>query len=96
MLVTNARAELGEAPKGEAHRLEMKGTVRAWVKENEEAEPGVYAIRPGKLNQMKSAKKKTAGTRGGPMAIMAAVVDLASEGLQHAAEHVGSQGFPAP
>ena len=82
MLVTNARAELGEAPKGEAHRLEMKGTVRAWVKENEEeAEPGIYVIRPGKLNQMKSAKKKTAGTRGGPMAIMAAVVDLASEGV---------------
>ena len=53
----------------------------AWVEENEEeVAPGVYAVRPGKLNQLKAAKKKTAQTRGGPAAIMATIVELASEG----------------
>ena len=37
-------------------------------------------MRPGKLNQLKAAKKKTARTRGGPTAIMATIVELASEG----------------
>ena len=81
MLVTNSRAELGEIPRGRAHRTEMKGTVKAWIEENEEEiAPGVYAVRPGKLNQLKAAKKKTAKARGGPTAIIATIVELASEG----------------
>ena len=56
MLVANTRAELGEIPRGRAHRTEMKGTTRAWVEENEEeVAPGVYAVQPGKLNQLKAA-----------------------------------------
>ena len=81
MLVANSRAELGEIPKGLAHRIEMRGTVKAWIEENEEEiAPGVYAVRPGKLNQLKAAKKKTAKARGGPTAIIATIVELASEG----------------
>lgn len=81
MLVTSARAELGEVPRGQSHKAEMRGTVKAWLMENEEeVAPGVMAVRPGKLNQLKAAKKKTAASRGGPMAIVAAIVQLASEG----------------
>ena len=81
MLVANTRAEFGEIPKGRAHRIEMVGTVRTWIEENEEeVAPGVYLVRPGKLNQLKAAKKKTAQTRGGSMAIIATIVELASEG----------------
>ena len=81
MLIMRGRAAMGYVSPGSAHRLEMVGSVRAWLKENEECDAqGLHIVRVGKLNQLKSARKGTARTRGGPMAIMAAMALLCAEG----------------
>jgi hypothetical protein len=60
----------------------MKSAVLTWLHENEELAPGqtVFRVRPGKLTQLKNARKKTAQSRGGPMAILAAIVLLSADG----------------
>jgi len=82
MLKAKARVALKISPAAEAHVLEMTGAVRTWLLENEETNgEGVYVIRPGKLGQLKGARKRTASSRGGPNAIMAAIVLLGAEGV---------------
>ena len=58
----------------------MVGSVTAWLEENEECNAqGLHIVRVGKLNQLKSARKRTARTRGGPMAIMATLALLCAD-----------------
>ena len=81
LLKVKGEAALRLRPMGQAHRVEMRGGVLAWLKENEETtRGGTYLLRPGKLTQLKAARKRTASTRGGPTAILAAIVELAAEG----------------
>lgn len=81
LLKVKGEAALLLRPMGQAHRVEMRGGVLAWLKENEETtRGGTYLLRPGKLTQLKAARKRTASTRGGPTAILAAIVELAAEG----------------
>lgn len=82
MLQLKGRSAMGLASPGSAHRLEMVGSVKAWLTENEECSTqGVHVLRMGKLNQLKAARKKTAETRGGPRAIVAALALLSAEGV---------------
>ena len=63
------------------HRMEMKGTIMTWIRENEEKrEEGPVILRTPKLIQMLTAKKKTAKPRGGRKAIYATLTILAAEG----------------
>ena len=81
LLKAKGEAALHLRPMGRAHRVEMRGSVLVWLKENEETTEGeMYLVRPGKLTQLRAARKKTASTRGGPTAILAAIVELAAEG----------------
>lgn len=89
-------AALGVVPKGRADREEMQGAVMGWLEENEEVHgSGMYLIRPGKLTQLKNARKATAKLRGGPMAIMAAITLLSAEGdatLQYVPRQPANKG----
>ena len=77
LLQAKGLAALGEGPAAVANMHEMMGSVRNWLEENEETNvAGTYVIRPGKLKQLKDARKMTYSTRGGPNAILAAVVLL--------------------
>ena len=84
--VLEAREEQAWNPSGtnqaSAQREEVKGRISAWVRENEEpAEQGAPQIlRPAKLKQMKAAARHTTDSRGGHMAVMAALALLAAQG----------------
>ena len=76
----NDYAAMGQEPTGTAHKVELVQSVSAWLKENEEQEGGVYVIRPGKWNQLKSALKKLAAKRGGVDALIATITLLSAKG----------------
>ena len=58
MLRAKGEAALGTGPRGVADKLEMTGSVYAWLVENEETnQQGAFVIRPGKLTQLKNARK---------------------------------------
>jgi hypothetical protein len=85
-LQERARAAWGPSPKTRDPRVssvEMTSAVLTWLHEHDELAPGqsMFSVRPGKLTQLKNARKKTAQPRGGPMAIMAAIVLLSADGL---------------
>ena len=70
------------APQGEAHRVELRGSIVTWLKENEEKKGDQpYLVRPGKLNQLKGARQKTLSSRGKGAALMATMTLLAAEGI---------------
>ena len=74
LLRAKGLAAMGQKPKGTAHKVELVQSVSAWLKKNEEqkrGKGGVYVIRPGNWNQLKSARKKLAAKRGGVDALMA-------------------------
>lgn len=71
---------MGLRPQGSAHKVELKGSVSVWLKENEETKGGVYVIRPGKLTQLKNARKHATSSRGGTQALMATITLLSAEG----------------
>ena len=76
-------AALGLRPEGTAHKVELVQSVSEWLRENEEqkgGKGGVYVIRPGKWNQLKSAKKKLIAKRGGVNALVATVALLSAQG----------------
>ena len=65
-----------------ADKLEMTGSVYAWLVENEETnQQGAFVIRPGKLTQLKNARKDGARKKGGQPAIMAAIEHRAKQRL---------------
>ena len=86
-----------EEARGRSHRIELRGSIVAWLEENEERVAGQpFLLRPGKLNQLKAARQKTLSTRGRGPALMATLALLAlaqvissSAGLWHA----GRQSF---
>ena len=81
MLRAKGEAALGTGPRGVADKLEMTGSVYAWLVENEETnQQGAFVIRPGKLTQLKNARKDGARKKGGQPAIMAAIVLLGAQG----------------
>jgi hypothetical protein len=58
----------------------MTGSVYTWLTENEETnKQGVFVIRPGKLTQLKNARKDGARSKGGQNTIMAALVLLGAQ-----------------
>jgi hypothetical protein len=64
-----------------AHRTEVVGTVRTWLRENEEQGEGkAWKLRPPKLAELHQAKKSMAKGRGGVMAIYAALALLTADG----------------
>ena len=70
------------APQGEAHKVELRGSIVTWLKENEEKKGDQpYLVRPGKLNQLKGARQKTLSSRGKGAALMATMTLLAAEGI---------------
>ena len=70
------------APKGEAHRVELRGVVETWLRENEEKrEDQRHLLRPGKLNQLKAARQETLSSRRKGEALMATLTLLAAEGI---------------
>ena len=76
-------AALGLRPEGAAHKVELVQSVSEWLKKNEEqkgGKGGVYVIRPGKWNQLKSALKKLAAKRGGVDALIATITLLSAKG----------------
>jgi len=86
VLQERARAAWGPQPQARdpaVDMTEMVGSVKAWLEENEELPPNrsTILLRPAKLTQLKNARKKTALSRGGPMAIMAAMVILSARGV---------------
>ena len=81
MLRAKGEAALGTGPQALADKLEMTGSVYTWLTENEETnKQGVFVIRPGKLTQLKNARKDGARSKGGHNAIMAALVLLGAQG----------------
>ena len=71
-----------EEARGRSHRIELRGSIMAWLEENEERVAGQpFLLRPGKLNQLKAARQKTLSTRGRGPALMATLALLASEGV---------------
>jgi hypothetical protein len=82
LLRARGRVAREGAPKGEAHRVELRGAVETWLRENEEKrEDQPYLLRPGKLNQLKAARQKTLSSRGKGEALMATLTLLAAEGI---------------
>ena len=65
-----------------AHKAEMVGSVRTWLAENEQRREGKsdFILREQKLAQLKMARKAMAASRGGLIAIMAAIVLLMATG----------------
>jgi hypothetical protein len=65
-----------------AAAAEITGGISAWIRENEEQIAGTdtWKLRPGKLNQLKGARKNLTKRRGGPQAITAAIVRLVAKG----------------
>jgi hypothetical protein len=62
------------------HRREVTGAVRTWLLENEERQKqGPIRVREQKMRQMQAAKKKMASTRGGRMAVYAAMTILTAQ-----------------
>ena len=81
MLRAKGEAALGTGPQALSDKLEMTGSVYTWLTENEETnQQGVFVIRPGKLTQLKNARKDGARTKGGQNAIIAALVLLGAQG----------------
>ena len=77
-----AAQSVGVEGNGRAHRVELVGSVSAWLEENEERVEGQpFLLRPGKLNQLKASRQKTLSTRGRRPALMAAMALLASKGV---------------
>jgi hypothetical protein len=76
------KAEAARSAEGNAHAqtvaAEVTGSVAAWIQENEEKLAGtsIMKLRPGKLTQLKNARKNLAKKRGGQQAITAALVRL--------------------
>ena len=67
-----AAQSVGVEGNGRAHRVELVGSVSAWLEENEERVEGQpFLLRPGKLNQLKASRQKTLSTRGRGPALMA-------------------------
>ena len=68
--------------KTKAQASQLTDSVREWLTENEEVVAGtnVRKVRPGKLNQLKGARKNMAAKRGGPTAILAAILRLQAQG----------------
>jgi hypothetical protein len=51
LLRARGRVAKEAAPKGDAHRVELRGAVETWLRENEgKREDRPYWLRPGKLN----------------------------------------------
>jgi len=77
------------------HKMEMKGTIMTWIRENEEQREGAPVILRGpKLKQMLAAKKKAAKPRGGVNAVYATLAILAAEGeviLEHQPNKSGKE-----
>ena len=70
------------ALEGEAHRVELRDSIVAWLKENEDKKGDQpYLGRPGKPNQLKAARQKTLNSRGKGTALMATLTLLAAEGV---------------
>ena len=82
LLRARGRVAREGAPKGEAHRVELRGVVETWLREKEEKrEDQPYLLRPGKLNQLKAARQETLSSRGKGEALMATLTLLAAKGI---------------
>ena len=77
----DATGQSGTGPQALSDKLEMTGSVYTWLTEGEETnQQEVFVIRPGKLTQLKNARKDGARTKGGKHAIMAALVLVGAQG----------------